>query len=210
MIRIFIVDDHKIFREGLKMILNEEVDLRVTGEAEDGDSGLRGLLHQEWDVALLDVSLPGRGALEILEQVQRHKPGQPVLILTMHDDELLAMRFLKAGAMGFLTKDCDPMALMQAIRKAVGGRRHVSPDLAERMLDVWRTDVDTPPHTLLSDREFTVLLRMASGRTISQIAEELAISPRTASTYRTRILRKLNLNTNAELTHYAFKYQLVS
>ncbi|HIJ83753.1 MAG: response regulator transcription factor [Magnetococcales bacterium] len=210
MIRILVVDDHKMFRKGLVLILEDAGDMQVSGEAENGDEAMKMILRQEWDLVLLDVSLPGRSALEIIHQTGLKKPQLPILILTMHNDELLAVRFLKAGARGFLTKDSDPALLVQAIRRIVAGHRHISPELAERILDVSTgTDPEIPPHQKLSNREFTVMCQIASGKTVGAIAEALGISSRTASTYRSRILEKLNLNNNAELTHYAFKHNLL-
>ncbi|MBF0144945.1 MAG: response regulator transcription factor [Magnetococcales bacterium] len=210
MIRILVVDDHKMFRKGLVLILEDAGDMQVAGEAENGDEAMKMILRQEWDLVLLDVSLPGKSALELIHHTLLKKPQLPILILTMHHDELLAVRFMKAGARGFLTKDSDPALLVQAIRRIVSGHRHISPELAERILDI-STDSDPsiPLHQKLSNREFTVMCQIASGKTVGTIAEELGISSRTASTYRSRILEKLHLNNNAELTHYAFKHNLL-
>ncbi|MBF0142018.1 MAG: response regulator transcription factor [Magnetococcales bacterium] len=211
MIRILIVDDHRMFRRGLRMILEDSGEVEVVGEADNGDLAMKLILEAEPDLVLLDVSLPGRGALEILARCRRKLPGLAVVILTMHDDDLLALRFMKAGASGYLTKDTDPELLLGAIRNAHAGRRTITPTLAERLLDATLDlDPEVPRHTLLSTREFTVFQRLASGQSITRIGLDLAISPRTASTYRRRVLDKLKLANNAELTHYAFKHGLVS
>lgn len=200
-----------MFRKGLALILDDAGDMHVAGEAQNGDDAMKMILRQEWDMVLLDVTLPGKSTLEIIAQTLQKKPHLPILVLTMHDDEMLAVRFMKAGAKGFLTKDSDPALLVQAIRRVVAGHRHISPELAERILDsATTTDSELLPHQKLSNREFTVLCQIASGKTIGTIAQDLGISSRTASTYRSRILEKLNLNNNAELTHYAFKHNLVS
>ncbi|MBF0622183.1 MAG: response regulator transcription factor [Magnetococcales bacterium] len=209
MIRIFIADDHAIVRAGLSHMLAETGDMRVDGEASDGQQAIQRILKESWDVVLLDVSMPGKDGLEVLRRVRQGKPDLPILILTMHDEELMALRFLKAGASGYITKDSAPDQLVQAIRKVVSGGRHISSDLAERMLMEWNSDVDKALHERLSDREFTVLRHLASGKTVGIIAEELGLSPRTISTYRTRLLEKMGMKNNSELTHYAMKFGLV-
>lgn len=212
MTRIFLVDDHAIVRAGLKHLLTESgADMHVVGEASNGEEAIERILAEDgiWDIVLLDISMPGKDGLEVLKKVRKARPSLPILILTMHDEELLALRYLKAGASGYVTKDSAPDQLVQAIEHVIGGRRYINPDLAERLVMEWDTDVEQPLHTKLSDREYTVLCRIASGRTVSLIAKDLSLSPRTVSTYRSRILEKMKMKNNAELTHYALKLGLV-
>ncbi|MBF0622556.1 MAG: response regulator transcription factor [Magnetococcales bacterium] len=209
MIDILLVDDHNIFREGLKKILNDLPDMAIAGEAKNGDEALKAINKKSWDLVLMDVSMPGKSPLEILTHARRMKLSAPFLMLTMHHDELLAMRFIKAGAKGYLTKDCDLEILIKAIRKVATGGRHITPDLADRIFDALDSNLEQPRHTRLSHREFTVLCKIASGLTISAIAKELSISISTASTYRKRILEKMDMKNSAELTNYALKNDLV-
>lgn len=209
MIRILIADDHSIVREGLKQVLKSEPEFDVAGEAENGQQAINMIQNEAWDLVLLDIAMPDKDGLEVLKQVRKTKPKLPILIFTMHDEDLLAMRFLKAGASGFLTKDCPPEELLTAIRKIAGGKKHLEPEMVERLLLQWDDDHDTPPHQRLSDREFTVLRLIASGKTVGEIAELLNLSSRTVSTYRSRMLTKMKMKNNAELTHYALKNDLV-
>ncbi|MBF0186519.1 MAG: response regulator transcription factor [Magnetococcales bacterium] len=209
MIRILLVDDHAIVRAGLRHLLNQTGDMEVAGEAADGNEAVKRMTEESWDVVLLDISMPGKDGLEVLRHVRAVKPDLPILILTMHDEELLALRYLKAGAAGYVTKDSAPEQLEKAIRRVVSGGRHIDQEMAERLVMAWDTDVDRPLHGTLSDREYTVLCRIASGKTVTTIAEDLGLSPRTVSTYRSRILDKMKMKNNAELTHYALKYGLV-
>jgi len=164
---------------------------------------------EKWDVVILDITMPGRGGLEILKEVKKARPRIPVLVLSMHPEDQFAVRVLKAGASGYMTKETAPEELVGAIRKILAGGRHISSSLAEIMAAYLTVKTEKPPHELLSNREFQVLRQIASGRTVSEIARELSLSVRTVSTYRTRILEKMGLKTNAELTHYAFQNQLV-
>ncbi|MEO5340462.1 MAG: response regulator transcription factor [Magnetococcus sp. MYC-9] len=209
MIHILLADDHSIFREGLKKILSGSPDMIIAGEVESGDQVMAALQKGPWDILLLDVSMPGKGALELVAQIRRLLPELPVMILTMHCDQALATRFIRAGARGYLTKDCGLSQLLQAIRKVAAGHRHVDTALADMILEHMSNHSDAPPHTLLSDREFTVLCRIASGQTVTQIAEALALSVSAISSYRGRLLNKLGLENNAQLTHYALKNDLV-
>ncbi|MBF0294482.1 MAG: response regulator transcription factor [Magnetococcales bacterium] len=210
MIRILLADDHSIFREGLKRILSERDDMRITGEVDNGDLLLTTLRKGAWDLVLLDVSMPGKSSLELVVQIRRLMPELPVLILTMHCDRMLASRFIRAGARGYLTKDCGLQQLLHAIRKVARGQRHLDEEVADIILDaLGNASPDTPPHAGLSNREFTVLCRIASGQTVTRIAEELSLSVSAISSYRTRLLHKLGMENNAQLTHYAFKHDLI-
>lgn len=209
MIRVMIADDHAIVREGIRQILLETDDLVPSYEAACASDVLDEALAHRYDVILLDISMPGRGGLDILKQLKAVRPDVQVLILTMHPEEQYAIRALKAGASGYLTKSNAPDELIAAIRKIAGGEKYVTPTLAQKLADVLGGDLREPVHERLSDREFQVLRMIASGRTVTQIAEELSLSVKTISTYRARVLGKLKMRTNAELTHYAFRNHLV-
>lgn len=210
MIRILIADDHPIVRRGLKQILAEEPDFSVVGEAQDG-AGVRALLlEQPCDVLVLDINMPGSSGLEMLQEITESQPHLPVLIMSIHPEEQFGVRALRAGAAGYLTKETAPEELVNAIRKVHAGGKYVSPSLSEKLVSAIQADSDRPPHELLSNREYEILCLLASGRTVSQIAEQLILSVKTVSTYRTRILEKMNLHTNAELIHYALSRQLVT
>ncbi|MBF0143422.1 MAG: response regulator transcription factor [Magnetococcales bacterium] len=209
MINIFIADDHAVVREGVKGILGREVDFRVVGEASNGAEALRWLLKNPCDVAVLDVSMPEGDGLSVLNQLRASGRTVAVVILTMYEESTLAMQFLKAGASGFLTKDSATEQLVQAVRKVAAKGKYLSPKLAERLVDHLGDDSLRPPHMKLSSREFEVFRHFASGKTLSQVANELRLSPSTVSTYRTRILEKMGMQNNAELTHYAIKNALV-
>jgi DNA-binding NarL/FixJ family response regulator len=209
MLRILIADDHPVFREGLRQIINETNDLVVASESSDGFDALKKLREGSYDLALLDISLPGINGIEILKHIKTEKIGIPVLILTMHPEEQYAIRALRAGASGYLTKESTPDELVTAIRKISKGGKYISSSLAEKLAsEVGRIDVKTS-HEILSDREYQIMLLIASGKTVSQIAERLSLSIKTISTYRSRILEKMGMQTNAELTYYAIKNQLV-
>lgn len=207
MIRIFIADDHAIVREGLKQILQEEEGLTVAGEATDGAEALKLLQEEIWDIAILDISMPEMDGFNVLREIKKVKPAMPVIILTMHDEHLLGARCLKAGANGFLTKESASNQLATAIRMALEGGKYISPAISEKIIGEMGSsrNQDRPPHEKLSNREFTILVKIASGMTVSEIGEELGISTRTVSTYRRRLLRKMEMKHNAELTHYALK-----
>jgi len=209
MIKVLIADDHAVVRSGLKQILAETPDIVVAGEATNGREVLEKLEAQSWDVLVLDITMPGRSGLEILKDVKHLKPGLPVLVLSMHAEEQFATRTLKAGASGYLNKESAPEELVKAIRKVCSGGKYVSATQAERMVGELTGDVDKLPHQLLSDREYEILCLIASGKTPTQIATGLSLSVKTVSTYRARILEKMNLTTNAQLTHYAIKSGLV-
>jgi two-component system invasion response regulator UvrY len=207
--KVLIADDHPVVRHGLKQILAVDPEMTVVVEAKNGGEALALARKLEWDVAVLDFSMPGRSGLELLAEIKREFPQRPVLILSMHPEELHARRVLKAGAAGYMNKESAGEELAAALRKVVGGGRYVSASLAEKLAVELAPDSHKPPHETLSDREYRVMWLLASGKPINQIAKEMFLSPSTVSTYRVRILRKLGVATNAELVHYAVKHQLV-
>jgi DNA-binding NarL/FixJ family response regulator len=208
-VRILIADDHPVVRQGLRQILASDSELHVVGEAKDGDEALRCARKLEWDVAIIDFSMPGRNGLELLREIKREYPQRPVLVLSMHPEEAHAVRVLKAGGAGFVNKASASEELTIAIRKVMGGGKYVSPSLAERIALTLAPGGQRPPHEELSDREYRVMWLLASGKQIKQVAREMFLSASTVSTYRTRILKKLQLSSNAELVRYAIKHQLV-
>jgi DNA-binding NarL/FixJ family response regulator len=209
MINILIADDFPVVRRGLKQILAEERDMAVLGEAQNAHEVLQMLRQGDWDVLVLDVGMPGRGGFEILSEVRASHPDLPVLMLSMHPEEQYGVRALKAGAAGYLSKESAPEELVKAIRKVHAGGKYVSPSLAERLASVLGEGADRPPHERLSDREYEVMLRLASGKTVTEIADLLCLSVKTISTYRARVLEKMALRTNAELMRYAVDNRLV-
>jgi len=209
MINVIIVDDHLIVREGLKQIISESSDIKVVDEASNGTEALKKVKEVDCDVLLLDISMPGRSGLEILKELKHEAPDLAVLILTMHPEEQYAVRVLKAGASGYLTKESAPDELILAIRKVSKGGKYISSTLAEKLAYDLEIDTGRPPHETLSDREFEVMCMIASGKTVTEIADEMVLSVKTISTYRSRILEKMHMKTNAELTYYSIKNQLV-
>jgi len=210
MIRILVVDDHTIVRQGLKQILGEEKDMNVVEEASNGQEALQKIGKSEYDCVLLDISMPGRSGLEVLKDIKALRPKLPVLILSMHSEELYAIRALRAGASGYLTKASASEELIGAIRKVATGRKYVSTSLAEKLAVELDADASKPPHETLSDREYQVMIMLASGKTVKEIADEVCLSVKTISTYRTRIMEKMNLKKNAELTLYAIQHHLIA
>lgn len=209
MIRILIADDHAIVRRGLKEILLRELEDAVCGEAEDAQQVLAQVQSHDWDLVLLDITMPGRSGLDVLKDLKMLRPKLPVLVLSMHPEDQYGKRLLKAGASGYVNKRSAPEELVKAIRKLLAGGTYVSPALAERLAIDLHDDAVRPVHETLSDREFEVLRMIASGKTVSQIAEKLHLSVATVSTYRARILEKMNMTTTAELMHYALSNHLV-
>jgi DNA-binding NarL/FixJ family response regulator len=209
MIRILVTDDHAIVREGLKQILGEVDDMAVRAEAASGQEALAKIRSGAFDVVLLDISLPGRSGLEILKEIKEERPKLPVLILSMHAEEQYAVRALRAGASGYVTKASAPEELIEAIRKVSNGRKYVSASLAEKLAGDLEVDTRRPPHESLSDREYQVMLMLAGGKSVTEIAAELCLSVKTISTYRTRVMEKMNMKKNAELTLYAVQNHLV-
>ena len=209
MIKILIADDHPIVRQGLKQILHEAPNMVVADEASNGQEVLEKVWKNNYDVVLLDISMPGISGLDILKQLKSHKPELSVLVLTVHPEEQYAVRVLRAGASGYLTKESAPDELIKAIRKVSLGRKYVSSSLAEKLAFDLEIDSEKPLHETLSDREYEVMCMIASGKTVKEIAEELFLSIKTISTYRSRILEKMKMKSNAELIHYAIKNRLV-
>jgi DNA-binding NarL/FixJ family response regulator len=207
--RILIADDHPIFRAGLKEILAKDADVESIGEADNGHKALELARKQRWDVVVLDITMPGKDGLEVLQELRRERPKLPVLVLSAHPEDQLALRLLKAGAAGYLTKDKAPKVLLSAIRKVLGGGKYVSESLAEKAVFQLASETSESSHETLSDREFQVMRMIASGKTIKEIGKELFLSVRTVSTYRTRVLEKMNMKTNAELIRYALQNKLV-
>lgn len=206
--RILIIDDHEIVRDGIKKILNERNIGHVYGEAGSAAEALKLVYEQDWDVVILDISLGGRNGLEVMKEIKALRPHLPVLILSMHSEEQYARRAFKAGAAGYITKDSPRTELLKAIDRVAEGRRYVSPALAEGLVvDLERGT--RPAHETLSNREFEVMRWIASGKTVGEIAGLLSLSDKTISTYRARILEKMGMRTNAELTHYAIQNGLV-
>ena len=207
--RILIADDHAVFRRGLKETIAEAFPKVTFGEAKSAAEVLEGVRLHTWDIVILDISMPGRSGLDILDDLKRLRPALPILLLSMHPEEQYARRALKAGASGYLTKESVPEELKLAVRKIAGGGRYVSATLAEKLAHDLRRGADLPVHELLSDREFQVLRMIASGKTVTGIADEMGVSVKTVSTYRWRILEKTGLKTTAELIRYALQAQLV-
>jgi DNA-binding NarL/FixJ family response regulator len=207
--KVLIADDHPVVRHGLRQILAAEGDVSVVGEARNGAEALDLARRVEWDVAILDYSMPGRSGVDLLKEIKREFPQRPVLILSMYPEELHATRVLKAGGAGYLNKEAVGEELTTALKKVMGGGRYVSRALAEKLAFELSRDTQKPLHETLSDREYRVMWLLASGKQIQEIAKEMFVSPSTISTYRARIFRKLRLKTNAELVHYAIKHRLV-
>lgn len=208
MIKILIGDDHAIVRRGLKQIVEESSDM-VVDEAKNGQEVLEKTQQTDYDILVLDISLPDRSGLDVLKHLRKIKPELPILILSIHPEEQYAIRVLKAGASGYLSKDSVPNELLNAIKKVSQGRKYVTASLAEKLVFDLEKATTRPLHETLSDREFQVMCLIASGMTVKQIAEKLYLSVKTISTYRSRILEKMNLKNNAEITHYAIKNELV-
>lgn len=210
MMRILIVDDHAVVRDGVKRIFDERPGEAVFGEASTAQEALRLVQTENWDAVVLDISLGARNGLEVLKELKHLHPRLPVLIFSMHSEEQYARRAFKAGAAGYVTKGSSREELVQAIIKVVSGGKYVSSTLAERLVVDIERGTDRPPHEALSDREFEVMNLIASGKTVREIAELLSLSDKTISTYRARILEKMDMKTSAELTHYAIQNGLVT
>ncbi|MBE0621496.1 MAG: response regulator transcription factor [Burkholderiales bacterium] len=209
MIRVLIADDHAILRRGLAQIISEAGDMEVCAEAESGAQTIKLAREHALDVVLLDITMPDRNGLDTLKQLKKEKPKLSVLMLSMHPEETYALRAIKAGASGYLNKQSAPALLVTAIRQVAGGRRYISPAVAEELAGTIADGSDRPAHTTLSDREYETMRLIASGKTLTEIAVEMHLSVKTVSVYRARLLQKMQLKNNSELTHYALKEQLV-
>ena len=209
MIRIVLADDHTIVREGIRQLLAAQDDLQVVAEARDGHEVMRHVRELAFDVLLLDMSMPGKSGIELIKQVKAEKPKLRVLVLTMHEEHQYAVRAIRAGASGYLTKEGASAQLVSAIRKVAGGGAHISAEVAEQLALAAMPDSRGPPHTALSDREFQVFRMIAAGKPVSEIAESLNLSVKTVSTHKANILHKMNMSTPAELVRYAITNRLI-
>ncbi|HMQ78767.1 MAG TPA: response regulator transcription factor [Ignavibacteria bacterium] len=209
MIKILIADDHSVVRRGIKQILSDETDMQVLGEASNSDEIFSQLEKQPWDLLILDITMPGKSGLDCLIEIKQKKPELKILILSMHPEEEIAVRAIKTGADGYLNKDSVPGELIRAIKKVINGGKYISSSLAETLIFSVNKDAGKEPHDDLSEREFQVLCLLASGYSLTQIADKFSLSVKTISTYRSRILEKMDLKSNVDLTHYAIKHKLV-
>ena len=207
--RILIADDHSVVRKGLRQILLEGFPNAEVQEVGDADELIRQVMKSAWDVVISDLSMPGRSGLEAIQQIKQIRPELPVLILSIYPEEQYAIRLLKAGASGYLNKDMAPEELVNAVQRVMLGKKYITPNIAEKLAAGLDKDSERSSHELLSDREFSVLKMLAAGKSVSEIAETLYLSVTTVSTYRTRILTKMNLKTNADLTLYAIEHKLL-
>ena len=209
MIRVLVVDDHAIVREGLRQIVADTPDIVVADEASNGQEAINKILENDYDLVLLDIAMPGKNGIDLLRELKNQRPGLNILILSIHPEEQYAVRALKAGASGYLTKECAPDELVTAIRKVVLGGKYIGSSLAEKLASDLEAGAEKPLHQVLSDREYQVMCMIASGKTIKEIAEESLLGIKTVHTYRSRILRKMNMKNNAELTRYAIENGLL-
>ena len=209
MLRILIADDHTVVRKGLKQILLDEFPGAQIEEVADGAELVKKVMAAKWDVVVSDLSMPGRSGLEALQQIKISHPDLPVLILSIHPEEQYAIRALKSGAAGYLSKDTAPDELVKAVQKVLLGKKYISQAIAEKLANTFSPDVSMQPHENLSDREFDVMKFLANGKSVSEIAETLSLSVTTVSTYRTRVMTKMNLRSNSDLTKYAIENSLL-
>jgi DNA-binding NarL/FixJ family response regulator len=207
--RFLIADDHTVVRRGLKQILLEAFPSAIIEEVADAEDLFKRVMREQWDVVISDISMPGRSGLEVLQQIRLDFPKLPVLILSVHPEDQYAIRVLKAGASGYLTKDSAPEELVKAINQLLLGRKYITQTIAEKLAGALDQDAEKQPHEYLSDREFEVMKQLASGKSVSEIAEKISLSVTTVSTYRARIMAKMNLKTNADLTLYAIEHKLL-
>jgi DNA-binding NarL/FixJ family response regulator len=209
MTRALIVDDHTITRAGLRRILSDTAQQIIVGEAANGAEAVELVMSQQWDIVMLDISLPDRSGLEVLKVIKKARPALPVLVLSMYPVDQYALRVLRAGGAGYLTKESAPDQLLEAVRRVISGMRYITPEVAECIAQDWNRNPVQSAHETLSDREFEVMRLIASGKSVGDIAKDLSLSVKTISTYRTRVLQKLQLRHNAELTHYAVINNLI-
>ena len=207
--KILVADDHAVVRRGLIEILADEFTGAQFGEAGDTGEALQGIRSQEWDVIVLDLTMPGRGGLFVLEELRSASRRPPVIVLSMHPEDQYAVRALRAGASAYLTKDTASTELVGAVRKVLAGGRYITASLADRLVSLLGRDADQPLHEALSDREHQVMCMIASGETVSSIAKELSLSAKTVSTYRARCMEKMAMKTNSELTRYVIEHDLI-
>jgi two-component system, NarL family, invasion response regulator UvrY len=207
MIKVLIADDHAIVRQGLKQILAEALEIQVAGEAANGVDAVRLARTGDYDVVVLDVSMPDKNGLDVLKQIKKDDPKLPVLMLSMHPEDQLGVRAIKEGAAGYLSKQSAPEQLISAIQQVAAGRKYISPALAEHLANA--IGGEAVLHDSLSTREYQTLCLIASGKTLTAVGEELKISVKTVSVYRARLLEKMHMKNNAELTHYAIKHNLI-
>jgi DNA-binding NarL/FixJ family response regulator len=210
MIKILLADDHPIIIKGLKQIIEEEDDMKVTGEAKNGNEALDLMRKNDYDIAILDITMPKKTGVEVIEEMKYLKKKIPVLVLSVHPEDQFAMRVLKTGAKGYMTKESAPENIVDAIKKIINGGKYISPTLAEKILSDINSDRDEAPHETLSNREFQIIVMIASGKTLKEIAEELNLNIKTISTYRQRILEKMNMTSNSELTRYVLDNRLMN
>jgi DNA-binding NarL/FixJ family response regulator len=208
MINILIVDDHAIVREGLKQILMEYDDMTIAGEASCGKETLSKIWDNSYDIVVLDISMPGRNGMEVLEEIKTQYPKLPVLVLSVHSEDLYAIRVLKLGADGYLSKQSPPGELIEAIRKVSTGRKYINDSIAEKLALELQDPSEKPLHSKLSDREYQIILMIASGKTIKEISEELSLSDKTISTYKARVLDKMKMRNQTELIRYVIEHNL--
>ena len=208
-VRILIVDDHFVVRQGLKMILTEQFERAEFGEAATGEEGLEMVWNHDWDVVLMDITMPGRGGLDVLKDIKHAKPKLPVIVLSMHSEDQYAIRSLKLGACGYVRKDGVGQELVQAVTTALSGSRYITPSIAQKLALHLQHEQEGPPHDALADREYQVMCLIALGKTVSEIASELSLSVKTISTHRARILKKLNVANNSQIMRYAVSHGLV-
>jgi two-component system invasion response regulator UvrY len=209
-LRLLIADDHPVVRQGLRMMLDSDPDIEVVAEAADGDEAFEKAHQVDWDVAVLDYSMPGRGAMELLADVRQDYPSRPVLILSLYPEDPHGLRALKSGAAGYMTKESAGGDLTAAVKRVASGGRYISPSLAEKLAQRLAPQQERPPHESISDREYRVMWLLAGGKGLQAIANEMHLSPSTVSTYRGRIMKKLGLHTNVDLAHYAMKHHLIA
>jgi two-component system invasion response regulator UvrY len=209
MLKILIADDHEVVRRGIREILLEGLSFIQVGEAGDTSSLVEKALSDHWDIVISDLSMPGGGGIEALKRIRNAKPDQKILIITIYPEEQYAIRVFQAGAQGFLNKDTAPEQLVKAVQLILEGKKYIQPTLAEKMTAVIGQQANLLPHELLSEREMDVMVRLASGESVSEIAKDLELTPNTISTYRARILQKMSLNSNAGMTQYAVEHRLI-
>ncbi|MEP7237044.1 MAG: response regulator transcription factor [Ferruginibacter sp.] len=209
MLRILIADDHTVVRKGLRQILLDEFPTAKIEEVPDAEELIKKVMTEEWDVVVSDLSMPGRSGLDALQQIKLSYPNLPVLILSIHPEEQYALRALKSGASGYLSKDTAPDELVKAVQKVLLGKKYISQSIAEKLANTFSSDAGLYPHESLSDREFDVMKLLANGKSVSEIADMLSLSVTTVSTYRARVMVKMNLKSNSDLTKYAIENKLI-